>query len=204
MDYWWFLRYNHFRRYGMKHLCRSGAIRKATKVACSEHEGDWEGVTVVTAIGDPSHLDSVGFAQHTGVFRRSADQLEYKGQRPVVYIADGSHASYSKVCPKSCHQEARIILGIHTPEDDTNGRADWGRNDASACEPSRPCLLPIPENSWGDYNGLWGSKHCGPPGGACVLATPPRSPSRQLRFKAPWCFTSEDGEPACDTRRFVE
>jgi hypothetical protein len=206
IDYWWFFRYNHFRRYNPGQVCRSTvAPRPVQRLVCSEHEGDWEGVTAVSAVGEPDRLEFVGFAQHTGVFRRSADELRLENGRPVVYVADGSHASYSKACPKSCHQSAHKILHlVRIPEGDTDGEEDWARNGDDACTHPSPCLVPLPIDSWGDFDGFWGSRKCRRPGSSCVLATPPRSPSRQLRFRAPWCFTQGDGEPQCDTRRFLD
>jgi hypothetical protein len=195
VDYWWFLRYNHFDRYNAKKLCRSGLLRNVSGV-CSEHEGDWEGVTAVTAPGDPNRLEFVSYAQHTGVVRRPLERLRHDGQRPYVYVADGSHAAYARECPHSCKQTSKLFFG-RLPEDNTDGRKPWGRNDTDACGPPHSCLLPLPRTAWGPFKGLWGSRSC-KAGRRCRLAQAPRTPSAQQRYRYPWCYSLEERELACD------
>ena len=67
IDYWWFLRFNHF---GLTN-CSSGGSG-----ICDEHEGDWEGVTLVTAPEDEHTLDYVVYAAHKGTFRYPAEAAQ--------------------------------------------------------------------------------------------------------------------------------
>lgn len=199
IDYWWFLRYNHFLRYNAKRLCSSKLLRSVGGV-CSEHEGDWEGVTAVTAPGDPDRLEFVSYAQHTGVVRRPLDRLRRDGQRPVVYLADGSHAAYARDCPHNCDQESKLLFK-DLPEDNTDGMRAWGRNGEEACARPRPCLLSLPLTSWGAFKGLWGSRKC--TSGRrrfCQLAKAPRTPSAQQRYRYPWCYSLDERKLACDGR----
>jgi hypothetical protein len=55
IDYWWFLRYNNFYKSGPGLSCKSNFAR--ANGICDEHEGDWEGVTVVTSPGHDNQLD---------------------------------------------------------------------------------------------------------------------------------------------------
>jgi hypothetical protein len=201
VDYWWFMRYNHF--------AGTSATCVVPTDLCGEHEGDWEGVTLVTSPDDPNTLDYVSYAAHVGTFRYPADQLERHGdrsegeERPEVFIARGSHAAYPEKCSKLvCTQPIAIAGLIDTPEASTNGRSEWGRND-DRCEPGAPgsCLLPLPSvesglTNWVTWAGLWG-KTCGK---RCQAKGPqaPESPGLQTRFLSPWCST-QDGASVCDT-----
>ena len=194
IDYWWFLRFNHFR--GFSTTCRVASTK-----ACDEHEGDWEGVTVVTSPGDESHLDYVAYAAHTGVFRYPAGSLKSR-VHPDVFIADGSHAAYPIACPSGCSQPIILAGLLKTPETHVDGSMPWERNDED-CEPnaSHSCLraLAAPETdpaSWTAWPGLWGAT-CGE---RCSYKNDPQSPSSpgmQSRFQAPWC-SSKDGVVTCD------
>jgi hypothetical protein len=194
IDYWWFLRYNRFDKKDASELCRSALTRQK---ACFDHEGDWEGVTVVLSGGDDPALDFVDYAAHEAVFRYTASQVERKGQRPVVYLANGSHAAYPRACPKDCSQEAKLF-GHALPEDNTDGKRDWGRNPDDECFAEPTCLAPLPSTSWGVFAGFWGSRTCHAGKGACDFGVPPRSPSQQRRFKSPWCYSGVGLKLTCD------
>jgi len=57
------------------------------------HEGDWEHITVT--VREDQTIESVWFAQHAIGERRTPDAMELEdGERPVVYVAGGTHASY--------------------------------------------------------------------------------------------------------------
>ena len=201
VDYWWFLRYNHFGGSGAPELCRNRASSAIKGLGCNEHEGDWEGVTAVTAAGDPRTLEFVGYAQHTVVLRYRAQDLHREGERPVVYVAEGSHASYADDCPVKCQQYEFLLLGRRRPEANTNGANGWARNDRRACKRGASCLLPLPDrSSWNAFGGLWGSPTCVAPGGrACQLGAAPQTPSHQPRYRYPWCYTDRHTRKlACD------
>lgn len=198
VDYWWFLRFNHFR--GFSTTCR------VPTDLCGDHEGDWEGVTLVTKPEDRRLLDYVVFAAHTGLFRYPADQLRSEsGQRPSVFVAEGSHASYPTPCAQLCSQPIKLVGPVNLPETTTDGEAAWERNEET-CEPNQPgsCLLamPAPEvdpEAWTAWPGLWGET-CGSRCGGRLLGSPqaPDSPGRQVRFQSPWCSTGPGEVPICD------
>ncbi|HET9738772.1 MAG TPA: hypothetical protein VFP78_11710 [Solirubrobacteraceae bacterium] len=196
VDYWWFLRYNRFAKHRASELCRSLLTRSSS---CFDHEGDWEGVTVVLSDAGADRLDFVNYASHEGVFRYTREQIERVGRRPVVYVARGSHAGYPAKCANDCRQVARL-LGRALPEDNTDGAAEWGRNGKAACDAEPSCLLPLPTSSWRVFAGLWGSRTCDDGDGACTFGVPPRSPAGQRRFKTPWCHNGVGLRLVCDGR----
>jgi hypothetical protein len=195
VDYWWFLRYNRFAKSSASELCGSFLTNSKN---CFDHEGDWEGVTAVTAVGDPERLDFVDYAAHEGVFRYSLGQIHHEGQRPVVFVANGSHAAYPEACPRNCSQVGKL-LGHSLPEDDTDGSQPWGRNEPAECDQEPKCLQPLPTASWGAFAGFWGSRKC-TGRRSCRLGVPPRSPARQRRYNSPWCFSGPGLVLRCDGR----
>jgi hypothetical protein len=155
---------------------------------CFEHEGDWEGVTAVTARDDPQRLEFVAFAAHEEVLRYPVSELEMEGQRARVYVASGTHAAYRRACPSNCNQVFRRVAGLPVPEDDIDGAEPWARNPEAACDQAAdPCLLPLESARWSSFSGFWGSLECTTSRGSCRLATPPVSPRAQVRFRIPWC-----------------
>ena len=187
LDYWWFLRYNHFPLpIGPDGPCGGRPTPK------SQHEGDWEGVTVVTKFGQPREVEYVVFSAHGHGFRYRRLQFE-PDQRPTVYVACGSHAAYPRRCTarRGCRQTAACRPNpcrnpiSRLAEAPADGSRPWHRNPDSACFAQTPCLLPLPSNpatsqreaeptDWTAWPGRWGNK-----GG-------PRSPGRQGRFIDPW------------------
>ena len=194
VDYWWFLRYNRFAHKSAENLCKDRFERAV--LGCFDHEGDWEGVTVVTARGRPDELASVGFASHSGVYRHPAADIKRIGLRPVVYVAQGSHAAYRKACPARCAQPAKKY-GHSLPETSTDGARGWGRNSDEACFGSgADCLQPLPVAGWNAFDGRWGSRECKPKG--CEIELGPLTPSNQHRYKVPWCATGPGNQLVCD------
>jgi hypothetical protein len=196
IDYWWFLRYNDFERYPRFQRCRGAKIR-----FCFDHEGDWEGITVITFASSPDDVEYVAYASHEGIFRYSAAKVETRWGRPVVYVARGSHASYPKPCARHCKQLFKIGP-FHRPEGQFDGRRPWTRNTDEACFSGEPCLIPFPRaeldphKSWNAWSGLWGEL-CSERSVACLVEKGPRSPSWQRRYQAPWCFGAGRKE-TCD------
>lgn len=189
IDYWWFLRYNEFRKGGRLTEC-SAKFRPG----CGDHEGDWEGITVVTSAFEPGEIEYVTYAEHSGDFRYARPQFEVGGRndkRPLVFVADGSHASYPGECGgEDCAQLLPLSLGFRLPEGRHDGRAAWGRNAGEDCSAGPvSCLLPLSEaaESWNAFGGLWGLD-CGEGGPDCPVNPGPHSPSAQDRFKYPWCY----------------
>lgn len=183
VDYWWFLRFNLVEAKEATLGCLKTHIRR-----CFNHEGDWEGVTVVTSAKRPYRLEYVTYAAHEKTIRYRRAQLSLQGERPFVYVARGTHAAYPVACSSDCRQSFRKVF----PEGRHDGKAPWGRNAGGACFDRTPCLLPFPEDvrgrlrSWNAWTGHWGS--CGNTGLRCTLGGAPVSPSQQPRFRNPACF----------------
>lgn len=175
IDYWWYFRYN------------DGGPAKW------DHEGDWEGVTVVTQPGRQDRLAYVAFATHSARFRYAPGDLEMHGrQRPVVYVAHGTHASYPVSCRAVCGQLLQIHGLLPRPERHFDGKQSWARNETDACDQHPACVRELPrggadpERSWPIWSGHWGKD-----GGS------PQSPGRQSRYGNPECSRGAGGEE-CD------
>jgi hypothetical protein len=195
IDYWWFLRFNHFYRSVPNFSCHSAFARE--NGICDEHEGDWEGVTAVTSPGDDTQLDYVVYAAHKGTFRYAASELHpEQGTRFDVYVARGSHASYPKPCSKSCSQPIALAAqGLVTlPESSFDGTKDWARDGENCVANARnSCLLSLPRTdedpqAWTAWQGQWGAG-CGDACGGRPGAASPSSPGLQARYQTPWCST---------------
>jgi hypothetical protein len=192
LDYWWFLRFNHFTRRDLNKSCLLAQGREVG--LCDEHEGDWEGVTVVTRPHDDTHVEYVVYAAHKGTFRYSGAQLQFRdGTRPVVHLTEGGHSAYPLACAHSCRQPSDLaIYGVVPPETDHDGLAPWGRN-REACVPNAPgsCLLSLAKQPWTHWPGEWGSG-CSAACGGALDANSPHSPGVQARFQTPWCSFQEE------------
>ena len=193
VDYWWFLRYNHFEKSIPQLTCL-----KANDL-CGEHEGDWEGVTVVTPPGDDTRPDYVVYAAHDGTFRYAASELALRDEaRPEVFVARGSHAAYPRPCDSGCLQPAPLAVKdlLTLPEGNSDGKGEWARNGDDCPPGPTSCLRPLPRpevdpTAWTAWPGLWGetcSSRCGRSSGP----QSPQSPGLQKRYQAPWC--SNQGE----------
>jgi len=87
----------------------------------NRHEVDWEGITLILARRDPAgpltpeNLEPLmaGYSSHEGGRRRPWISVEKEGERPVVYVAQGSHASYFEY--REFGYMARLPIGIRIP-----------------------------------------------------------------------------------------
>jgi hypothetical protein len=116
LQYWLFSRYNGQDR----GILRSG-----------RHEGDWEFVQIGLDARDRPRL--ITLAQHSW-----AESCAFRGGRPVIYVANGSHASYMR-------------RGEHNrpwPDPDDEARGDGRR--------AQPRLIVMRGQSWLRYGGHWG------------------------------------------------
>jgi hypothetical protein len=188
-DYWYFFRYNHS---AYSTGCSTGILD-----LCFEHEGDWEGVTVVTAVEPDPTIYWVSFAGHNYDARRyAADALReanrLQGSHVGVYVAAGTHAAYSFPCngiPAPCRQDDG---GVGLPDGQHGGEDPWSRNVDSEC--AVVCVQPLPEVStvatdgpqaagWANWSGWWGNP-CSSVG--CGRVHGPDSPGLHQRYLTPW------------------
>jgi hypothetical protein len=108
------------------------------------HEGDWEMVQM--RLGSDGIPDRVTLAQHSWAESCAYDELESTGGgSPVIYVANGSHASYAT---PGEHQRP-----FPDPDDQTGGD---GRR-------VRPQMVEIRDDSppWVAYDGPWGDSEAG-------------------------------------------
>jgi hypothetical protein len=129
--------------------------------AKNDHEGDWEFIqltfeadTVEQALN--MQPISVGFAQHTGGERSAWDdeKLDKEGSRPIVYPAQGSHATYF---------DQALYLG-------RSGAEGFGcDNTDDATRRIDPEVVLLPESvddpndplAWLAFQGRWGQRESG-------------------------------------------
>jgi hypothetical protein len=220
LDYWWYLPDNPARSlWGSS--CGAGLVIPG--VTCFDHQSDWEGVTVVVDKTErrgkvrPKPL-AVHYAQHASVVRYTWDELRrhWDGdtglperlegvpgieERPLVFVASGTHASYATRCPgirQTCRQLAHDI-----EEKRHNGKLGWGGNYTTLCGEGSGCLQLLPTRSggarpalWNAFEGPWGARRC-VLGAYCNSADPPHGPARQGRYARP---AFSDGEGSFENR----
>ena len=125
------------------------------------HEGDWELVQV--RLGGPDDTpDLAVYAQHAQAEARSWDRVRVEGDRPHVYVARGSHASYFRdgvfptevwadVCDggRRSPEPTLLVIGEH-PQDWAGWPGRWGDTrprtgidkDLTSWSPDGPCRKP--------------------------------------------------------------
>jgi hypothetical protein len=192
LDYWVFYSFNDSPALPSL-MCLAGlGIANAT---CFDHEGDWEGVTVIL---DSAHSppERVVYATHDGTalfgWKALAAVGGTDGVHPRVFVARGSHASYTMPCgPRgSCHQ-----LGSDLPDGQRDGTRPWAGN--ARCS---ECLAPFPMSAsgaplrWAAFQGRWGQARCTVGLKVCSRSEGPKSPFYQSRYTKPW------GAPPSDDR----
>jgi hypothetical protein len=200
LDYWWYLSDNPS-RVGGGALCGAGLVIPG--ITCDNHVSDWEGLTVVidrTTV-KPVVL-AVQYAQHATVVSYPWQQLRSSweapevralvahvadvSERPLAFIAKGTHATYPRPCPGGCWQSANNNLhdGGH------DGVLPWIGNYTAICGAvSCVQLLPTLEGGrqpalWSAFAGTWGDVHC-VLRYYCDKGVPPPAPGRQTRYLHP-------------------
>jgi hypothetical protein len=131
------------------------------------HEGDWEMVQVtLDAAGKPKEM---AFAQHTHGQRCGWGAVETKGERPVVYVARGSQASYAR----PGRHKAPLVPDVA----DGNGRE------------VSPTLEVLGDRSpaWVGWEGRWGSTKAR----TQVESNSPRGPAQHEQWDHPATFHEE-------------
>jgi hypothetical protein len=207
LDYWWYLPDNPAGS-GKRAFCGAGLV--ILGVTCFDHESDWEGVTVVLKrSGDAWEPLAVQYAQHASVVRydhgelrrywdsdsrltQQLGRLPSGADRPVVFVASGTHASYADRCRDACRQVATDL-----EEGDHAGAILWVGADDEVCLAVR-CLELLPTTtggrgpaSWNAFAGPWGRRHCLLKY-YCDSGTPPAAPGQQERYEHPTRFDGSD------------
>jgi hypothetical protein len=129
--------------------------------AKNDHEGDWEFIQLLFEADSVEQAltvepSAVGYAQHTGGERSGWNdaKLEKEGERPIVYPAKGSHASY--------YGQA-LYLG-------RSGREGFGcDNTDDATRRLDPAVVLLPDEvsdgddplAWLAFQGRWGQRESG-------------------------------------------
>lgn len=193
-DYWWFYRFSDYT--GKVNNCR---------FICGDHEGDWEGMTVITTASDEPRLLGAIYASHSARVMVSADTLPTIGKRPRAFVAEGTHATYPFACSEKCGQYStlgllKLKVGIY--EESHDGAAGWSHNSDESCNETK-CVRPLPEGgggeegaslpiagSWAAWEGRWGQTcHDRCPARFRHYESSPRSPGEQGRYRCPWVPT---------------
>jgi hypothetical protein len=133
------------------------------------HEGDWEVVQV--DLDDAGRPRQVTASQHSGAERCAWTAVERSGTRPVLYVANGSHATY--FAPGTRDRT------WPDPNDEHDGRG----------ERARPRVVTVSERAprWMAWPGRWGASRAGPVPGE---SDSPRGPSHQPRWADPDGFAA--------------
>ena len=178
LGYWWFIPFN-ASPWRSEVNCLPGlAIRTAT---CFDHEGDWEGVTVVLdaerasprpiPTGSPTSKPDVrplrGARAHDPLARGSSSSWPPRttavyATHPVVYAAKGSHASYPAPCDSDDDCDQDLSGNGSLGEGGFDGGTRWTYNDncaqfefGSTGENLGPCLIALPATTDGSRGVLW-------------------------------------------------
>jgi hypothetical protein len=201
LDYWWYLPDNPS-GVGGGAFCGAGLVIPG--ITCDNHESDWEGLTVVIdRTGATPVVTAVQYAQHAAVVRYAWTLLRHRwdtdpelsrfvssvpdaSDRPLAFIAKGTHATYPLPCQESCHQVAHPDLG----EGPHRGALMWIGNDTATCGKTG-CLQMLPTREggefpalWNAFAGTWGNVHCALTY-YCDSGSPPPAPGRQSRYLHP-------------------
>jgi hypothetical protein len=210
LDYWWYLDGNPA---GVGRGASCGVGLAIPGKTCFDHPSDWEGMTVVLDRRASDVPVAVQFAEHSDVVRYSYRQVrDYwaarranpKGlspalirnlarvddirDRPLAFVANGTHATYAKICPGPgrCHQVAGGL-----PDNRYNGEGWWPGDDTAHCV-FTSCQRLIPTRNggrdpalWNAFTGVWGDRHCILGGAFCNYELSPGSPAGQKRYKEP-------------------
>ncbi|MCF6288957.1 MAG: Vps62-related protein [Proteobacteria bacterium] len=147
IQYWFFYAYN-------------------DSVAMFNHEGDWEHITV-TVNSNQQFIEAI-YAQHDYSTRYTRKQLTFVGKtQPVVYVSDGSHASYPRA---GKFRIRKTPVSDHTYD----GGPVWNtkKNLVNVGEKN----YPLNQQYFIQYGGLWGEI------GETKYTSGPTGPA----FKAEW------------------
>jgi len=116
------------------------------------HEGDWELVTVI--LDRAARPLTAGYSRHCSGAKRAWESVRKRGQRPVVYVALGSHANYFG--PGTVRHERRCWPEIAISVYAQNGRSL--RDFAASGRTVSPRVVRVTGASprWMRFPGTWG------------------------------------------------
>jgi hypothetical protein len=211
LDYWWYLSDNPS-GVGGGALCGAGMVIPG--ITCENHVSDWEGMTVVVdrtsahpfikSVHYAEHKDVVAYewkqllqfwegrsARRTAARRAAAPvpgfarELAERDERPLAFIASGTHATYAQPCLRQCRQ-----ISADVGEGEHDGRLPWIGDFTATCG-TGSCLqlLPTYEGGahpalWNAFAGTWGKRECALTY-YCDQTTPPPAPGQQGRYERP-------------------
>jgi hypothetical protein len=205
VDYWWYLPDNPANT-AQGAMCGAGLV--IPEITCFDHQSDWEGVTVV--VDEQNKPVAVHYAAHNHVIDVpwSTLQAAMAGKtlrsyaagrdvvdRPLVFVARGTHAAYPLPCRSStCNGDSVFEDNRH------DGAHAWPEAPCSA----EGCVSAFPRAArgtgtanWNAFDGHWGSAVCFAKV-YCARSNAPKAPGRQGRYKRPWCYDFATG---ADLRR---
>ena len=210
LDYWWYLPDNPV-TIGHKVFCGAGLVIPG--ITCHNHESDWEGMTVVVDRTRTPHVVAVQYAEHDDVVSIPWDDLRARWdtstvragdktiadvvktvdpdhQRPLAFIASGTHSTYPSPCPAPGQPKCTQIPHPDRGEDRHDGALRWIGDYSNQCGTSS-CVHRLPTQDsgripalWNGFEGPWGSKHCALTY-YCDSASPPAAPGTQGRYLHP-------------------
>jgi hypothetical protein len=200
IDYWWYLPDNPANT-ALGAMCGAGLV--IPEITCFDHQSDWEGVTVVVEQGDDpvavhyaahNHVIAVPWATLQAAVSQRTLRPFAAGRdvanRPLVFVALGTHAAYPLPCrASSCNGDSAFEDNRH------DGQRAWSEEPCSV----GGCVSPFPravdgvsDASWNAFDGHWGSAVCVAKV-YCARSAAPRAPGTQGRYKRPWCYDYEIG-----------
>ena len=140
------------------------------------HEGDWEMIQLRMHPSE-DRPDLAVYAQHRYGEKRRWTDVEKRGERPVVYVGRGSHASY--------YEE-----GFHQ----TEAWYDLADGKRGAPDPLTLELIRDDENAWMLWPGRWGDTKPNPDDKLGLHSNAPTGPGRKKQWSKPNDWLNEATE----------
>ncbi len=140
------------------------------------HEGDWEMVQIRMHPTE-DHPDLAVYAQHRYGEKRPWDGVEKVGERPVVYVGRGSHASYFEP-------------GFHQ----TEAWYDLADGKRGAPDPLELELIGADTHAWMRWKGRWGDTKPNPDDKLGLHSNAPTGPGRKKQWAKPNDWLNEATE----------
>jgi hypothetical protein len=107
----------------------------------THHEGDWEMIQIM--LDGNNNPIYAAYSQHYSGSWRRWESVKKTGDRPHIYVAEGSHASFF---------EESNFIGYGWLDDTAPSKyGNIAKNDVT--------LLPIGEKEWGNFKGHWGGRY---------------------------------------------